>query len=45
MRDVPNGATVVGGARPRIMQAKRQWVATAQLPEMVRRVRDTSKTG
>jgi len=25
------------------MQAKRQWVATAQLPEMVRRVRDLEK--
>ena len=40
---VPNGATVVGSPASPIVEAKRQWVATAQLPGMVRRLRDLEK--
>jgi len=43
MRDVPDGGTVLGIPAARDKQAKRQWVAVQQLPEMIRRVRELEK--
>ena len=43
MRDIPDGGTVLGIPAAPDKQAKRQWVAVQQLPEMVRRVRDLEK--
>ncbi len=39
MRDIPAGATVLGYPAAPDRETKRQWVATMQLPELVRRVR------
>jgi UDP-3-O-[3-hydroxymyristoyl] glucosamine N-acyltransferase len=43
MRDVPDGGTVLGIPAMPDKQAKRQWVAVQQLPEMIRRVRELEK--
>lgn len=40
MRDIPDKITVLGYPAVPDKQAKRQWIATQQLPELVRRVRD-----
>lgn len=40
MRDVPDRQTVLGIPAVQDKQAKRQWVAVQQLPEMVRRLRE-----
>jgi UDP-3-O-[3-hydroxymyristoyl] glucosamine N-acyltransferase len=39
MRDIPAKGTVLGIPAAPDQQAKRQWVATQQLPELIRRVR------
>ena len=39
MRDIPDGGVVLGIPAVAASQAKRQWVATQQLPEMVRRMK------
>ncbi len=39
MRDIPPGGTVLGIPAMPDKQAKRQWIAVQQLPEMVRRLR------
>jgi len=38
MRDIPDGETVLGYPAAPDKQAKRQWIAVARLPEMMRRV-------
>jgi len=43
MRDVPDGGTVLGIPAAPDKQAKRQWVAVQQLPEMLRRLRELEK--
>jgi len=43
MRDIPDGGTVLGIPAAPDKQAKRQWVAVQQLPEMIRRVRELEK--
>lgn len=43
LRDVPDGATVLGYPAAPDKQAKRQWVATAQLPDMIRQLRELQK--
>jgi UDP-3-O-[3-hydroxymyristoyl] glucosamine N-acyltransferase len=43
MRDVPDGGTVLGIPAMPDKQAKRQWVAVQQLPELIRRVRELEK--
>jgi UDP-3-O-[3-hydroxymyristoyl] glucosamine N-acyltransferase len=43
MRDIPDGATVLGHPAAPDKQAKRQWVATAQLPDMIRQLRELEK--
>lgn len=43
MRDLPDGGTWLGTPVSPIEQARRQWVATAQLPELIRRVRALEK--
>ena len=43
MRDVPDGGTVLGIPAMPDKQAKRQWIAVQQLPEMLRRVRELEK--
>jgi UDP-3-O-[3-hydroxymyristoyl] glucosamine N-acyltransferase len=43
MRDIPDGQTVLGYPAAPDKQAKRQWVATAQLPDMIRRLRELEK--
>jgi UDP-3-O-[3-hydroxymyristoyl] glucosamine N-acyltransferase len=43
MRDVPDGGTVLGIPATPDKQAKRQWVAVQQLPEMMRRVRELER--
>jgi UDP-3-O-[3-hydroxymyristoyl] glucosamine N-acyltransferase len=43
MRDVPDGGTVVGAPAVPDKQAKRQWVAVQQLPEMIRKMRTLEK--
>jgi UDP-3-O-[3-hydroxymyristoyl] glucosamine N-acyltransferase len=43
MRDVPDGGTVLGLPAMPDKQAKRQWVAVQQLPELLRRVRELEK--
>jgi UDP-3-O-[3-hydroxymyristoyl] glucosamine N-acyltransferase len=43
MRDVPDGGKVAGVPATTGIQAKRQWAATAQLPEIIRRLRDVEK--
>lgn len=40
MRDVPAGGVVLGIPAVADKQAKRQWIATQQLPELIRRVRE-----
>jgi UDP-3-O-[3-hydroxymyristoyl] glucosamine N-acyltransferase len=39
MRDIPDGGVVLGIPAVAAGQAKRQWVATQQLPELVRRMK------
>jgi UDP-3-O-[3-hydroxymyristoyl] glucosamine N-acyltransferase len=43
MRDIPDGATVLGYPAAPDKQAKRQWIATAQLPDMIRQLRELEK--
>ncbi|MGA2029759.1 MAG: UDP-3-O-(3-hydroxymyristoyl)glucosamine N-acyltransferase [Verrucomicrobiota bacterium] len=43
MRDIPDGTTVLGYPAVPDKQAKRQWVATAQLPDMIRQLRELEK--
>jgi UDP-3-O-[3-hydroxymyristoyl] glucosamine N-acyltransferase len=43
MRDVPDRGTVLGIPAVADQQAKRQWVATQQLPDLIRRVRDLER--
>ena len=43
MRDIPDGATVLGYPAAPDKQAKRQWVATMQLPDLIRQLRDLEK--
>jgi UDP-3-O-[3-hydroxymyristoyl] glucosamine N-acyltransferase len=43
MRDIPDGVTVLGYPAAPDKQAKRQWVATAQLPEVIKRLRELEK--
>lgn len=43
MRDVPDKGVVLGIPAVPDQQAKRQWVATQQLPELIRRVRDLER--
>jgi UDP-3-O-[3-hydroxymyristoyl] glucosamine N-acyltransferase len=43
MRDVPDGAMVLGYPAAPGKQAKRQWVAMAQLPDLIRRLRELEK--
>jgi len=43
MRDIPEGKTVLGIPAFPDRETKRQWIATAQLPETVRRLRDLEK--
>jgi UDP-3-O-[3-hydroxymyristoyl] glucosamine N-acyltransferase len=44
MRDIPDGETVLGYPAVSGKQAKRQWVATQQLPELIHRVRELEAT-
>jgi UDP-3-O-[3-hydroxymyristoyl] glucosamine N-acyltransferase len=43
MRDIPDGGTVLGYPAVRDKDAKRQWVAMQQLPELIRRMRELEK--
>ncbi|HTV75964.1 MAG TPA: UDP-3-O-(3-hydroxymyristoyl)glucosamine N-acyltransferase, partial [Candidatus Baltobacteraceae bacterium] len=43
MRDVPDGAMVLGYPAAPDKQAKRQWVAMAQLPDLIRQLRELEK--
>ena len=43
MRDIPEKTTVLGIPAAPEKQAKRQWVATQQLPEMIRKIRAMEK--
>jgi UDP-3-O-[3-hydroxymyristoyl] glucosamine N-acyltransferase len=43
MRDIPDGGRVLGIPAAPDKQAKRQWVAVQQLPEIIRRVRELEK--
>jgi len=43
MRDIPDGGTVLGYPAAPDKQAKRQWVAMAQLPDMIHQLRDLEK--
>jgi UDP-3-O-[3-hydroxymyristoyl] glucosamine N-acyltransferase len=43
MRDIPDGATVLGYPAAPDKQAKRQWVATMQLPDIIRQLRELEK--
>ena len=43
MRDVPDGATVLGIPAAPDKQTKRQWISTQQLPEALRRLRALEK--
>jgi len=43
MRDVPEGGTVLGIPAAPDKQAKRQWIAVAQLPDLVKRMRELEK--
>ncbi|MDR3402152.1 MAG: UDP-3-O-(3-hydroxymyristoyl)glucosamine N-acyltransferase [Chthoniobacter sp.] len=43
MRDIPAKGTVLGIPAMPDKQAKRQWIAVQQLPEMIRRLRDLEK--
>ena len=43
MRDVPEKTTVLGIPAVADKQAKRQWIATQQLPDLVRRVRELER--
>jgi UDP-3-O-[3-hydroxymyristoyl] glucosamine N-acyltransferase len=43
MRDIPDGTTVLGYPAAPDKQAKRQWIATAQLPDMIRQLRELEK--
>ena len=43
MRDIPAGETVLGYPAAPDKQAKRQWIATAQLPEVIKRLKELEK--
>ena len=43
MRDVPDGATVLGIPAMPGQQAKRHWIGVQQLPETARRVRELER--
>ncbi|HEY3755657.1 MAG TPA: UDP-3-O-(3-hydroxymyristoyl)glucosamine N-acyltransferase [Opitutaceae bacterium] len=43
MRDVPDGGVVLGIPAVADKQAKRQWIATQQLPELIQRLRVVEK--
>jgi UDP-3-O-[3-hydroxymyristoyl] glucosamine N-acyltransferase len=43
MRDVPDGGVVLGYPAAPDKQAKRQWVALAQLPDMIRQLRELER--
>jgi len=43
MRDVPDQGVVLGIPAVADRQAKRQWIATQQLPDLIRRVRDLER--
>ena len=43
MRDIPDKVTVLGVPAVPDKQAKRQWIATQQLPDLLHRVRDLEK--
>jgi UDP-3-O-[3-hydroxymyristoyl] glucosamine N-acyltransferase len=43
MRDIPDGGTVLGYPAAPDKQVKRQWAATAQLPDVIRRLRELEK--
>lgn len=43
MRDIPDGETVLGYPAAPDKQAKRQWIATAQLPDALRRLKALEK--
>jgi UDP-3-O-[3-hydroxymyristoyl] glucosamine N-acyltransferase len=43
MRDVPDGGTVLGFPAMPDKQTKRQWIATQQLPDLVRKIRELQK--
>jgi UDP-3-O-[3-hydroxymyristoyl] glucosamine N-acyltransferase len=45
MRDVSEGETVLGHPATSGIQAKRQWVGTAQLPDIIRRLKGLEKKG
>jgi UDP-3-O-[3-hydroxymyristoyl] glucosamine N-acyltransferase len=44
MRDIPPGETVLGYPAAPAKQAKRQWVATQQLPDLIHRLRELEAT-
>lgn len=43
MRDIPDGETVLGYPAAPDKQAKRQWIAAAQLPDALRRLKNLEK--
>jgi UDP-3-O-[3-hydroxymyristoyl] glucosamine N-acyltransferase len=43
MRDIPDGGRVLGIPATPDRQAKRQMIATQQLPELIRRLRELEK--
>jgi UDP-3-O-[3-hydroxymyristoyl] glucosamine N-acyltransferase len=43
MRDIPDGATVLGIPAMPDKQMKRQWIGMQQLPDLIRRVRELEK--
>jgi UDP-3-O-[3-hydroxymyristoyl] glucosamine N-acyltransferase len=43
MRDIPDGETVLGYPAAPDKQAKRQWIAVGQLPDVIRRLRTLEK--
>jgi UDP-3-O-[3-hydroxymyristoyl] glucosamine N-acyltransferase len=44
MRDIPDGETVLGYPAVAAKHAKRQWVATQQLPDLIHRLRELEAT-
>ena len=43
MRDIPAGETVLGYPAAPDKQAKRQWIAMAQLPDALKRIKELEK--
>lgn len=43
MRDIPDGGTVLGIPAAPDKQAKRQWIAIQQLPDLIRKVKELEK--